>query len=66
MITTSDLIINHCTPGTRIGNNKIPVERVRERPLRSVLWMRVKLEGYKKGHVATKSHKILALDYLQP
>jgi len=47
-------------------SNRIPIAQVTLRPLRSILWMIVRLAGAKSQHVATKAQMLLALDCMQP
>ena len=64
--STADLIPTHCIRNTEVVSNQVPIAWVALRPLRSILWMIVRLAGAKSQHVATKAQMLLALDYMQP
>ena len=64
--STADLIRAHCIRDTQAVSNWALIAQVALRPLRSILWMIVRLAGAKSQHVATKAQVLLALDYMQP
>ena len=64
--STTDLIRVHCICDTQAMRNRVPIAQVDLRPLRSILWMIVRLVGAKSQHVATKAEMLLALDCMQP
>lgn len=60
--STSEMVQTYCIPESGLDNNKVPIERIRSRSMRAVLWLIVWLVGSKSLHIATKAQLLLAVD----
>lgn len=64
--STLELVQSYYIPESGLVSNKVPIERIRSRSMRSILWLIVWLVGSKSPHIATKAQLFLAVDCVQP
>lgn len=64
--STLELVQSYCIPKRGLVSNKVPIERIRYKSMREILWLIVRLVGSKSPLVAKKAQLLLAFDCVQP
>ena len=65
-ITTQELIVHHCFPGTKMSGKKIPIKVVRDLPLQIILFTMHRVAGIQGHHQASRAHMLYSLDAMAP
>ena len=64
--STLELVQSYCILESGLVSNRVPIERIRSRYMRAILWLSMRLAGSKSPHIATKAQLLLAVDCVQP
>ena len=65
-ITTQELIVLHCYPGTKMLGKKIPIKDVMDLPLWTILFTMQRVAGSQGAHQASWEHILYALEAMAP
>lgn len=64
--STLEMVQSYCIPDSGLVSNIVPIERIRSRSMRVILWLIVCLARSKSLHIAAKSQLLLVIDFVQP